>query len=225
MPAPTAPPRVPLSRDRVLREAVRLADAEGLDAVTMRRLATSLDVVPMALYKHVADKEDLLDGMVDTLIDDFPEAPTHPAELWDDTLRDIALGARRVVTAHAWARRAIESRTRRTVAVLRHMERVSQVFLQAGFTPDLTHHVMHLLGNRIWGFSPELFVPTDDAPQVPAQAPDPNDFPGIIAIAVGAQERRPGAVGCDEDFEFGFALDVLLGGIEQLRRSSWSSPQ
>lgn len=217
-----------LTRARVLRAGIELADAEGLEAVTMRRLAESLGVVPMALYKHVADKEDLVDGMVDALIDEMAVPSPGTAAPWRPAVREIVQGARRVVTGHIWLRRAMESRTVRTPAVLGHMERVSQVFLAAGFTPDLTHHVMHLLGNRIWGFSPELFPGEPGPPggagrRSTAPAPDPADYPGIIAIATDAQARRPGATGCDEDFEFDLALGVILDGVARLRRAGWSS--
>lgn len=223
---PTPARREPLTRARVLAAAVALADAEGIEAVSMRRVAERLDVVPMALYKHVSDKDDLLSGMVDVLVDEM--APPSPSGRWRDDLREALLAARRVVTAHAWARRAIEGRTVRTPAVLGHMERVSAVFLGAGFSPDLAHHAMHLLGNRIWGFSPELFN-DPGAAGAPARHPrgpevDPVDYPAILAIAADARARRPDATGCDEDFEFGFALDVLLDGIARLHRARWSSP-
>lgn len=232
--------RPPLSRGTVLRAGLALADEEGLEAVTMRRLAERLDVVPMALYKHVADKEDLVGGMVDLLVEAMaePSAPVVSTTDWPQALRQALSGARRVVMAHTWARRAIESRTIRTPAVLAHMERVSAIFLASGFTPDLTHHVMHLLGNRIWGFSPELFTtgspgpggPAEERPAAPARRSrgpevDPNDYPSILAITADARSRRPGASGCDEDFEFEFSLEVLISGIAQLRRTGWSSPE
>lgn len=236
-PAPTRPVRRErLSRPKVLRAGIELADAEGLDAVTMRQLADRLGVVPMALYKHVDDKEDLIDGMVDGLIEDIPVPAARSADRYAEAVRETLLAARGVVRAHAWARRAIETRTARTPAVLGHMERVSALFLGAGFSPDLTHHVMHLLGNRIWGFSPELFPGGEQPPAartgqrggrrtaaLTSSAPDPADYPTIVAIATDARARRPDAVGCDEDFEFGFALDVLMDGIERLHRSGWAS--
>lgn len=235
----TDPPRRPrLNRKAVLRAATALADAEGLDAVTMRTLAERLGVVPMALYKHVADKEDLLDGMVDTLIDDMPRPPTLPADQWRSAIRATLTGAREIIAEHTWARRAIETRTERTGAVLGHMDRISGIFIAAGFSTDLTHHVMHLIGNRIWGFSPELFTGSESAPRSARRdpyvegrrtrrriAPDlnPTDYPAIVAIAADAAARRPGATGCDEDFEFAFALDVLLDGIGRLHDAGWSS--
>lgn len=213
------PPRPPLSRGSVLRAAVELADAEGIDAVSMRRVADRLGVVPMALYKHVADKDDLLDGMVDELIAEFatpapalPPAPRRAANRSLDTLaaqrdwrpdfRAAVAGARAVVTRHTWARRAIETRTRRSAAVLGHMERLTSILLDGGLSPDLAHHAMHALGNRIWGFSPELFNDPDRADAGAAAsrartgpAPDPADFPAIHAVAADAAARRPGARG------------------------------
>lgn len=218
--------RPTLSRAKVLSEAVALADSEGLDALTMRALAERLGVVPMALYKHVGDKEDLIDSMVDAVIEEFPAAP---AELpWREAVAAMLTGARGVVIAHPWARRALETRIERTPTVLAHMERVSQCFLSGGFTADQTHHVMHLLGPRIWGFSPELFVPAPNAEpprkrKRPVEPPNPADYPAIMSIAADAQSRRPGA-GCDEDFEFAFAVDVLLGAIERLAEQGFESP-
>lgn len=107
------------------------------------------------------------------------------------------------------------------------MEHLTSLLLSAGFSPDLTHHVMHLLGNRIWGYSPELF--NQKTPEVTgtrrstAATPDPSDYPGILSVAAEAQARRPSAVGCDEDFEFEFAIGVMLDAAERLRRSRWSS--
>jgi AcrR family transcriptional regulator len=208
--------------------AVALADADGVQGVSMRRLADDLDVVPMALYKHVADKEDLLDGMVDTVIGEFcpPRTPT-PVGDWRAAAKHLIDAARASVVAHPWVRQVIETRTRRTPAVLHHMEQLTQALLAGGLSPDLVHHSMHALGNRIWGFSPELFNHSGRAspPTRPAAPqPTPANYPGIAAIAADATVRRPGAVGCDEAFEFDFALDLLLDGIDRLHRSGWSSP-
>jgi AcrR family transcriptional regulator len=221
--------RVPLSRDRVLGAAVRLADEAGIDAVSMRRLAQELGVVPMALYKHVAHKDELLDGMVDVVIGEF-DAP-DPSLDWPAAVRGRVLSARRAVLRHPWARQAIESRTRRTAAVLGYMDAVAGTFRAGGFSADLTHHVMHALGNRIWGFSPELF---DEAPGGEARAPSPEEqaavaaefaqrYPHILEIALAATEGSGAGQGCDEQFEFEFALDLLLDGFDRLRQQGWSS--
>ncbi len=216
--------RVPLTRAVVTHAAVALADQEGVDAVSMRRLAQQLGVVPMALYKHVADKEDLLDGMVDVVIEAYAvESPG--SDDWRDGVRARVLAARRSLLEHPWARRAIETRTVRSAAVLRHMEALTSTLLDAGISADLAHHAMHALGNRIWGFSPELFndpAAPEPTRKVRAQV-EPTAYPAIMAVATDARQRRPGASGCDEDFEFGFALDLILDGVERLRREGWRS--
>lgn len=225
-------PRTPLSRQAVLDAAVALADAEGLASVSMRRLGQQLDVVPMALYKHVADKEDLLDGMVDTVLAEIGRPGSTESDAvgagptWRNRVRGTALAARAVMRRHLWARRAIESRTHRTAAVLRHMETVTSQLLAGGLTPDLTHHAMHALGNRIWGFSPELFDESSAAParrRRRSESLDPRDFPGIMAVTADSRARRPDATSCDEDFEFEFALDLVLDGVERLHRDGWDS--
>jgi AcrR family transcriptional regulator len=223
------PRRTPLSRDRVLAAAVELADGVGIESLSMRRLAQELGVVPMALYKHVASKDELLDGMVDAVLAEVP--PADPALDWQDGVRQRVLSARRAVLAHPWARTAIESRTRRTPVVLAYMDSLAGVFRAGGFSVDLTHHVMHTLGNRMWGFSPELFEeppPADQPPPDPAaqqamMAEFVQRYPHIVEIAQAATQADPERTGCDEDFEFGFALDLLLEGFERLRAQGWTS--
>ncbi|MBK6886721.1 MAG: TetR/AcrR family transcriptional regulator [Tetrasphaera sp.] len=204
VPDPTAIPRRPLRRASILRAAIHLADSDGLDAVSMRGLAQILDVVPMALYRHVADKEDLIDGMVEEILAELPAiAPMRPTD-WREAVRAHVHAARELVTRHAWARRALETRTTRTPAVLAHMERLTQVFLRAGFSTDLTHHVMHLLGNRIWGFSPELF--DESATVLPGNPP--------AAEPTGSGNDAPGGK---------VTLEVILDGVSRLRRAKWRS--
>ena len=225
---PTSPSRGPLNRGTVLREAIALADADGLEALSMRRLAERLGVVPMALYKHLADKEDLLDGIVEVLLSDLPRPHAERRGSWRASFVQTIDGVRELHRSHPWLRRVLETRTLRTPAVLAHMEHLTSLLLAGGFTADLTHHVMHMFGNRIWGYSPELFneaAPASAAPRrSTAASPDPADYPGILAVVADARARRPAAVGCDEDVEFTFALDVLLDAAERLRRSGWSSP-
>ena len=151
--------RIPLSRDRVLAAAVALADEVGIEALSMRRLAQELGVVPMALYKHVANKEELLDGMVDALVSEI-DPPVRDAG-WKNAVRLRVLSARGALLRHPWARQVLESRTNKTPAVLGYMDSFIGMFLAGGFSVDLTHHVMHALGSRMWGFTQELF---DDPP-------------------------------------------------------------
>ena len=224
--------RTPLNRARVLSAAVVLADEVGLDALSMRRLADNLDVVPMALYKHVANKDELLDGMVDVLIGEI--TPTVPGGDWKRTVRQRVLSARKALLRHPWARQVLESRTTRTPTVLGYMDEFIGLFLAGGFSVDLTHHAMHALGSRMWGFTQELF---DDAGTHRAQAAVPPGaqaamlqemalrYPNILQVA-NASRHDDGSVvshGCDDQFEFEFALDLLLDGFERLHARGWTS--
>lgn len=228
-PTTKPPARTRLNRERVLAAAVALADAEGLEALSMRNLADHLDVVPMALYKHVANKDELLDGVVDVIIGEVGQP--DPALPWKEAVRARVLAAREVLLRHPWVRPVIESRTNRTPVVLGYMDSICGLFIEGGLSPDLTHHVMHAIGNRIWGFSPELFnepgVATDEAVDVEAQQAMVREmaeqFPNIVKIVLAATEGDPSRVGCDEQFEFEFGLDLLLDGFERLHESGWTS--
>jgi AcrR family transcriptional regulator len=226
-----APQRSRLSRDRVLRAAVELADGAGIESLSMRRLASDLGVVPMALYNHVADKEDLLDGMVDLVIAEI-DPPLAGAD-WKTAVRERILSARQALLRHPWARRALETRTTPTSVVLAYEDSMIGLFRDAGFSLDLTHHVLHAIGSRIFGFTQELYEASSTATP-PAEVPPEVEraFPRIAEI-MRLISHNPNSVvgraGCDDQFEFEFALDLLLDGIERLRRreieSRASEPQ
>jgi len=211
--------RPAVSRDRTLAAAIGLADDEGLTAVSMRRVAALLDVVPMALYKHVANKDDLVAAMVDAVVAEYEEPA--PGGAWQDRVRARLLAARRALATHPWLRRAIESRTIRTPAVLAHMNAVTGEFIDGGLSPDLAHHAMHALGHRIWGFSPEAFDEPGGSEPSPEQVEAfTATFPHIVAVATDT--TRDGGR-CDPDFEFDFALDLLLDGVARRHAAGWTS--
>lgn len=223
----------PLSRPQVLAAAVALADREGLAAVSMRHLAAELGVVPMALYKHVSDKNDLVAGMIDLVVAGYAAPP--PGLEWREGVRRRVLVARDALLEHPWLRPAIEAASQRTPAVLGHMDAVAGELAAGGLSYDLVHHAMHALGHRIWGFSPEAFSSpaAPSAPPPPTPAPSTAEqeammaalaqrFPHIAAIALDAVARSPlGA--CDEQFEFEFTLDLLLEAVARLHAAGWSS--
>ncbi|WP_441245078.1 TetR/AcrR family transcriptional regulator [Kitasatospora sp. McL0602] len=218
--------RAPLNRDRVLRAAVALADRDGIEALSMRHLAQELDVVPMALYKHVANKEQLLDGMVDVIVGEI-DAPADGAD-WRTAIRQRVLSARRALLCHPWASRVIESRTSPTAVVLDYMNSVIGTFRAGGLSVDLTHHVMHTLGSRMWGFTQELFPAAPSAEQKAEPAVDAAmaaRYPFIVEMAMAGAHREGAIVGggCDDQFEFEFALDLLLDGFERLHQQGWTS--
>jgi AcrR family transcriptional regulator len=226
--------RVRLNRDRVLQAAVALADDIGLAPLSMRRLAQELDVVPMALYKHVANKDELLDGMIDVIITEID--PPATGLDWKDVVRRRILSARSVLQRHQWARQVLETRTNKTPGVLAYMDSFIGMFLDGGFSVDLTHHVMHAIGSRMWGFTQELFDEPAGQDNGPVQELDEamqqamfqamaSRYPNVLKIAMASAHDQDAVVGqgCDDQFEFEFALDLLLDGIGKLHAQDWTS--
>jgi len=216
----TAPPREPLSRERILGTAVALADQGGVESLTMRKIALELGVVPMALYKHVANKDELLDGMVDVVVGEID--PPVVGTDWKTTIRERVLSARRALLRHPWASQVIESRTDPTPTVIEYMDSMIGIFRAGGFSIDLTHHTMHAMGSRLLGFSQELFDDTpEDGPQVQAIELQwmADRYPNIteMVAAINHDDASVVGQGCDDQFEFEFALDLMLGGLERLR--------
>ncbi|KOX11767.1 TetR/AcrR family transcriptional regulator [Micromonospora profundi] len=224
--------RTPLSRDRILRAAVALADEAGIESLSMRNLAKDLQVVPMALYKHVANKDELLDGMIDVVVAEI-DPPAAGAD-WKQAVRGRILSARQALRRHPWAPLAIDARNMATPAILAYLDSMVGTFRAGGFSADLTHHVMHAMGSRILGFSQELFDDSRRAGRSGAIEPAPSAalppevaarFPHLAEIATAASHDDGSVVGqgCDDQFEFEFALDLLLDGIERLHRQGWTS--
>ena len=210
----------------MLRAAVALADDAGIESLSMRKLAQELGVVPMALYKHVANKEELLDGMVDVVVGEI-HPPVRGTD-WKSAVRQRILSARQALLRHPWASQVIESRTTPTPAVLEYMDSMIGMFRVGGFSVDLTHHVMHAMGSRILGFTQELF---DDSQSVDPEVQAvmfremAGKYPYVTEIAMAAAHDEESVVGqgCDDQFEFEFALDLLLDGFERLRQQGWTS--
>ena len=208
--------RTQLTRARVVAAGIALADRDGVDSISMRRLAQELGVEAMSLYTHVRNKDDLLDGMVDAVIAEIPTS-TAGAE-WKATLRQMALAARGVVLTHPWAPGPIESRTAPGPAALLYINTVIGVLREGGFTVAQAHHALHILGSRLLGFTQALF---DDSGDVDAEtAADLADelgarLPYIAEMALAV--AHGGTLGpCDDDGEFVFALDFILDGLDRL---------
>jgi AcrR family transcriptional regulator len=213
-------PRTPLTRDRILRTAVGLADEGGVEAASMRKIAQELAVVPMALYRHVANKDELLDGMIDLVVGEID--PPETGVDWKTAVRRRILSARRALLRHPWASRVMESRTEPTPMVLAYMDSMIGMFRAGGFSIDLVHHAMHAMGSRLMGFTQELFNDTADVdPEVEADmwramADRYPNIAGLVEIVMHDDASVVGG-GCDDQFEFAFALDLLLDGLERIR--------
>jgi len=210
--------RTPLSRERVLRAAVELADRGGVEALSMRKLGQELGVDAMALYRHVRGKDDLLDGVVEQVVGEIQRPIV--ADDWKAGLRGQAMAARAVMLRHPWARRVLEERGTSGPAALAHIEAVLATLRDAGFSIDVAHHALHVLDSRIFGFNQALFEdsgPADPSPEVEAAiVRGLAGYPAISELAKAASHE--GVLGrCDDDVEFAFGLDLILDGLERLR--------
>lgn len=188
----------------------------------MRPLAESLGVTPMALYKHVENREQLIDGMVDAVVAAIP-APAVAGE-WADLVRARILAARATLRSHPWAQDAIETRVSASGVVLLYMDALMAAMFAGGLSADLVHHAMHALSTRMWGFTRDV-LPTPTAPADPAEreaafAAFGAAYPAILRMATTAPHAGEA---CDDDAEFLFALDLLLDGIRRRHESGWAS--
>jgi AcrR family transcriptional regulator len=214
--SPTAT-RVPLTKTRVLEAAVALADRDGIDALSMRKLGQELGVEGMALYRHVRDKEAILDGIVDVVMGEV--AGPEPSPDWKAGLRALALASRAVMLRHPWAPAVIVSRPDVGPATLRHIDRVLGLLDAAGFSLDMAHHALHVFGSRVFGFTQDPFNDTTDVRPDPERAAAIAQglaavYPNVGKLAMAASHDG-GLGGCDDDFEFAFGLDLILDGLER----------
>ena len=217
--------RAPLSRERVLRAAVELADHGGIDALSMRKLGQELGVEAMSLYNHVSSKEDLLDGVVGLIVEQIDAAP---ADLdWKNAMRRQLMSARGVLAEHPWAPAVFESRTGITPTMMQYMDSIIGILLAGGLSVDLTHHALHVLGSRIFGFTQELYDESSGMDEDPAVAELMfrqmlAQYPNMsaMAAAIGHDGDDILGDGCDSDLEFSFALDLILDGLDRLNAPS-----
>jgi AcrR family transcriptional regulator len=225
----TAGARIPLTRDRVLRAAVAIADDGGLDGLTMRRLGQALGVEAMSLYNHVANKAEIHDGMLDLVIGEF-ELPSAGPD-WRQGMRASALSAYRTLVRHPWAaslmvgmpagrRSPVTRDTRPQVgpAQRRYMDSMLGHLRDAGFSVELTHHAYHAIDGHITGFTLQQVnfpIPSGDLAAVGTS------FLGMLPadeyphLAEHIQGHVDGAYAGRGGFSFG--LDLILDGLERLR--------
>jgi|SRR5580693_2669777 AcrR family transcriptional regulator len=215
---PAAEARTPLTRDRVLRAAVTFADEGGIGSLSMRKLGEVLGVEAMSLYNHVANKDELLDAMVDLV---FGEIDLPPAGApWRTAMRQRAVSARQALARHRWAIALMESRTSPGPATLRHHDAVIGSLRDAGFSVELAAHAFSLLDSYTYGFAlQEATLPFDTAEQtaelaemIMAQFPA-GLYPHLAELTV-THVLQPGY---DYGNEYDFGLDLILDGLERAR--------
>ncbi len=211
--------RPPVTRDRILDAALALADEGGLDALTMRRIGKALDVEGMALYNHVANKDDILDGIVERVLSEIP-VPSVEGD-WKDEMRRRAIAARRVFLRHPWAIGLIEARYAGSSPVrLGYFDAVLGTLRAAGFTPTLSMRAFSLIDSFMYGFIlQELSLPFDDSESLDEVGEDllrqmADAYPHLTEATVQAM-----ADGWDYSEQFGFGLDLILDALTGLRNN------
>lgn len=210
--------RTPLSADRVITTAVDLADRIGADALTIRKLAAELDVKPMSIYHHVANKDAILDGMVDRVFAEIalPDADDD----WRTAMRARCVSAREVLRRHPWATPMMESRPNPGRATLRHHDEVLGCLRRAGFSVELTAHAYSLIDSYVYGFAlQEAALPFDSGEEAASLAeeimqPFPDDEYPHLAELTTQHVMRPGY---SYAAEFDYGLDLILDGLELAR--------
>ena len=214
--------RTPLTRERVLRAAIALADERGAEALTMRNVAKELGVEAMSLYNHVANKDDLLDGMVDLVFSEI-EPPSTDAD-WKSELRQRAMATRAALARHRWAIGQMEGRTEHGPSNLRVHDAVLGCLRAAGFSYEMTVHAYSLQDAYIYGFA---LQESDMSSRTPADFADEAqrqmreyarvlaDYPHLEDVVGG----HVAEVGYDYDREFLFGIEVILDRLEQLLHS------
>ena len=217
-PAREPEPRLPLSRERVLRAAIVLADEGGIESLSMRKLGQELGVEAMSLYNHVANKDDLLDGIVDAVTSEI-EVPSGDTD-WKEAIRRTAISSHDVFLRHRWACSLMMRRARASEDRMRWMEGVLRTFREAGFSADMTHHAYHAIDSHITGFTLwQVSMPFETREELVDMAEGflqqiaADVYPYVIEHA--EQHIAPSSPDGKSEFEFG--LDLILDGLERLR--------
>ena len=209
--------RAALTRERILQAAISLADRDGIESLSMRKLGQELGVEAMSLYNHVRNKIDMLDGMVDLVFGEI-DLPANGVD-WRTAMRKRAISAREVLLRHPWAIGLMESRATPGPATLRHHDAVLASLRTAGFSVDLAAHAYSILDGYIYGFTlTELTLPfrNSEVAEVAESIMEgfrPGEYPYLAEMAVD-RAMKPGYNYGDE-FEYG--LDLILDGIQRVR--------
>lgn len=218
--ATRAEPRLPLSRDRILQAALELADAHGIESLTMRRLGQELGFEAMSLYNYVANKDDVLDGILDLVLAETESPP--PAGDWDAAIRASAISVHHALRRHPWACNLLMSPGRIRPTRLRYMDSLLGRLRGAGFSADTTYHAYHVLDAHIFGFALWQTSHTYAAAQVADMVAafermiPADEYPYLHEH--GEQHLTDGPHREVSAFEFG--LDFILEGLERVR---WES--
>ena len=209
--------RGPLTRERVLHAALELADAGGFHSLSMRKVAAKLGVEAMSLYNHVANKEDIVDGLVDLVFAEI-EVPEPGTVAWKPAMRGRAISVRAALNRHRWAVGLMEGRMRPGPANIANHDAVMGCLREGGFPFRDAVHAYSVMDAYIYGFALQERGLPFDAPEETADVmrrqretvPSMDDYPYLVEVAAEMEKA-----GFDYDTEFLFGLDLILDGIER----------
>ncbi|MBX2865077.1 MAG: TetR/AcrR family transcriptional regulator C-terminal domain-containing protein [Leptolyngbyaceae cyanobacterium MAG.088] len=217
--APDKTSALPLSRDLILQTAIQLADDHGIEALSMRKLAQQLGVKAMSLYNHVANKDDLIDGMVDIVAGEI-EVPAVGGD-WKQAMRQRAISAHQVLLRHPWATMEMVSRANVGPAMLRYVNATLGCLVEAGFSFEMADHVWNALDSHIYGFTlQKLNFPfeeteyADAAKQYVSMLPV-KTYPYLNKLTHYVIDGQYHGI---HDFEFG--LDLIFNSLDSFRKAS-----
>ena len=215
--ATTTEPRLPLSRDRILHAALELTDESGIDSLTMRKLGQALGFEAMSLYNHVANKDDVLDGILDLVLAE--SEPPSPAGDWDAAIRTSAISVHDALRRHPWSCTLLMAPGRIRPARLRYMDLLLGRLREAGFSAETTYHAYHVLDGHILGFSLWETSHTYTAEEV-------SNFEAKVAQTITADaypylrehvEQHSDEGPHHEVSAFEFGLDLIVDGLKKIR--------
>ena len=216
-PTPNPESRTPLNRERVLRAAVVLADEGGIESLRMRELGLRLGVEAMSLYRHIANRDDILDGMVDLVVSEIDLPPDTVG--WREAMRRRAISAQAVYSRHPWASALMDSRTSSGPARLQYFDWVLGTLREAGFTQEMTARAISVLDSYVYGFGRQQLnmsagpdVKPEEVAEAFLKAIPADEYPHLREMVV---EYAMNA-GHDESAEFEFGLNLILDGLERL---------
>lgn len=208
--------RTPLNRERVLAAAIEIADERGVGAVTMREVSSRLGVEAMSLYNHVKNKDDILDGMLDLVVQEL-DLPSD-AGSWREAMRRRAVSAREVFGRHPWMPLLMDSRESSGPARLRYADWVLGTLMEAGFTEVGASHAFSLLDSYIYGFGIQQFNFSADGDASPEEMAEAilafipaGEYPYLHRMASHAMRE-----GYDAEADFAFGLEIILDGLERV---------
>lgn len=217
---PSTTPRVPLSRERILLAAIALADEDGLESLSMRKLAQSLSVKAMSLYNYVTNRDDILDGIVDIVVSEIELPDMDGGADWQPAMRRRATSAHTVLLRHPWATMAMMSRLNVGPAMLRYVDATLGCLCKAGFSDEMADHAWNAIDSHIYGFTLQaLNFPLDAAEYPEVAANYVENLPADQYPYLNQLTQHVIAGRYDGLHDFAFGLELLLTGLDKFRDS------